>query len=169
MKKFWQKYQDRIKQEFIKSIFILIVAIIAVTYLEKSKIHNEISFSKKIDIFSSEREKLLENSERFTEHYGDFSQFVSDNINSDFKSNYTYKSNVTKMKRLLLKTDLILINSMIDNDSLKIFHQQMNSEGHAFISELETTGLDNLRFALISTLFDKITGIYGKEITKEIK
>lgn len=169
MKKFWIKYQDKIKEELIKSFFIIIIALIAVTFWEKSKIHNEISFSKKIDIFSSERQSLLENSERFTENYGDLSQYVNDNNNSDFKSQYTYKSNVTKLKRLLLKTDLILINSMIDSDSLKIFHSNINTEGQIFIAELENANINNKRFATISNLFDKITGIYGTEITKEIK
>jgi hypothetical protein len=166
---FWLKYQEKIIEELIKSIFLIIIAIITVYVWEKSKMDYGISFSKKIDIFSNERQILLENSGRFNENFQDLNQYFYDNSNSDFKSHYTYKSNVVKIKRILLNTQLILINSMIENDSLQIFQKAIVEEGQIFTSDLEVGIVNNSRYAHISDLFDDITQLYGKEITKKLK
>ena len=111
---------------------------------------------------------LLEYSQRFTEDYNNLSLYLKGNTTTDPQTADNYQTNILKLKRTLQKTDLILINAMIKNDSLNLLHNTFTTESRLFIDDLSKSELSNKRFSDLSEIYDKIITIYSNEITKEI-
>jgi len=169
MNKFFTENKKTITEEFIKSVFTLIIAVIAVMFWENQKIRSSISFEKKMDIITQERSQLMENADRFTESWNYISQYTKENGIKDCLTMSTYATRYNMLQRIGDKTDLILGNNLIHSDKLKELHNRFALENDTLLSDMYNCKLNKNKYDSIATIFDQITMLYSREITKQLK
>jgi hypothetical protein len=166
---FFVNNQKLIVEELIKSFFFVIVAIISVTYWEKQKILNEVSFTKKMEIIADERKSLMENADRFTESWNLIALHIGENGNNNCESSSTFNSNYINMQRISQRTSLILINRVIESEELSKAQEKLNSKTNELFTEMSDCKFNDGKYDEVCDLFDEITNIYSREIIKNLK
>jgi hypothetical protein len=166
---FFDNRKELLITELIKSCFLILVAVISVTFWEKQKILNEVSFTKKLEILSEERKALMDNANRFSENWEEMTaNSLETGLNNCLLSS-TYKDNYDQEQLILQKTDMIIANNIIENDQLKELQNQLVKAGDELAESMGECKLDDNKYNDICQIYDKIINIYSKEIIKEIQ
>jgi hypothetical protein len=169
IKQFFINRKELLITELIKSVFLILVAMLSVIFWEKQKILNEVSFTKKIEILSEERKSLMENANRFSENWDTLREYVSDAGLKNCLQSSTYRDGYKEEQLIIQKTDMIIANNIIENAELKDLHARLVSKGDDLAKSMGECKLNEDSYIEVSQIYDKIINIYSREIIKEIK